>query len=280
MALRQPGSNKNDVQISSILARLTRKQHKRSETLSLRTATKMLRRKASALSSELHESLRWGDTSRQDSLEKELRRVHADLIVLRGRTTEASSGATQVLLAAPQAGGQPAHHKGGHWLHSARKKNKERNEACRFTDLRKDITTTKLTLTPKRRRPTSAHPHNKQPWRPGATTGLSKSPQRQRPQSAHSARSMLGSGGGGGGDWSSRNSAAGTVAFEQLQQDSNDALSELLLQLKHARNDGLHVNGGNQLNDPAKGTLVKKLSRTYELLYQGVHGKLDILLER
>ena len=270
MALCKPLHN--EVKIRSILARLMRKQQKHSTTtFDYQIATKMLRRQSSVLSSELHESLRWGDTSRQDSLERKLRQVHDDLIVLRGRTAEASSGARQVLLAKSSAGGQPSHHKGGHWLHSARRLNKERTEANRVTDLRKDSTMTKLALTPKKRRPTSAHPRSNQPWRPGATKGLSKSPQIQRPQSAHSTR---------GEDWAQTHSAAGTEAFEQLQQESNDTPSELLVQLKKARNDGLHGNGGNQLSDPAKGELVQKLKVNYEQLYPGVHGKLDILLER
>jgi hypothetical protein len=68
--------------------------------------------------------------------------------------------------------------------------------------------------------------------------------------------------------------------FELLSRTSSDVLQQLHTELKHASNDGLHVNGGNHLNDPANGALVQQLSQMYGTLYEGVHGKLNLMFGR
>ena len=280
----------NDPHIQKIVARVSKNlRHENTAEVNLKTATLFLMKMSSTLSSELCQSLRWGDSSRQDSLTARLKRVHRDLVVLRGRSKEAAIGANAVLLAAGehsatnnhQTKTSYAHTKGGKWLVLAKQKNKKRNENDRLVRLRQGEIDAARTLSPIFSTQCSTHlnrrPHSASRSTRRLNTHPNASPirHRQRPQSAQSPLRHHGK------QFQSNHvvAAGSTASFERLQRNSSDVLKQLQTELKHASNDGLHGKGGNLLNDPAAGTLVKKLSQMYGTLYAGVHGKLNLLLE-
>ena len=118
--MSQAASTSHEKDVLRVLARVTKSQQKYPHDIpavvNIKSSTTFLRHKASTLSTELHHCVRWGDKARQDILEKRLRRIHRDLMVLRGRSNEATAGATQVLLAPITKTKTPAHDKGGQWL--------------------------------------------------------------------------------------------------------------------------------------------------------------------
>lgn len=267
----------SEEKIHKVLLRVTKSQQKyphnnTTSTVSIKTATLFLQKKATSMSSELHHCVRWSESARQNKIEKRLRRVHRDLIILRGRSKETKSGATQVLLAPITKTKTPAHNKGGQWLVSIRKSNKERTERNRTMRLKEGTRQSNRTLSPilkhQKQRPQSAHRllFNQR----NNSTCTNTSPIRQRPKSATSTNNRY--------NKYNRIEPGNTKEFIRLQKDSTLLLEKLRTQLKHARNDGLHLSGGNKLLDPAKGDVIKKLTEAYANLYQGVSGKLDIML--
>lgn len=282
--MSQAASTSHEKDVLRVLARVTKSQQKYPHDIpavvNIKSSTTFLRHKASTLSTELHHCVRWGDKARQDILEKRLRRIHRDLMVLRGRSNEATAGATQVLLAPITKTKTPAHDKGGQWLVSMCKTNKKRIERNRMARLQEGTRNANRTLSPlllrrppqRLQRPQSAQrllSDQRRTINSEKNTIRNRNRNRNRPQSATNAnasRLVVNTG--------------NTKAFVRLQQDSATVLEKLLAQLKHARNDGLHLSGGNLLCDPAEGDLVRKLSKMYQHLYEGVNGKLDIMLER
>ena len=276
----------NDPVVQKILLRVAKCL--RQPNVSAKTATTYLRKKASTLSSELCQSLRWGDSRRQDTLLKRVKRIHRDLLVLSGRSQEATTGANDILLKtttlAPCSTTKPttskapyAHAKGGQWLQLQQIENKNGKHLDRLARLRQSELKASKTLSPLLNR------NRKQPRpRPQSANASrcasiqNKHTRHKRPQSAQSPlrvhRPKL--------FQSNRNVPVGSNRdFELLSRTSSDVLQQLHTELKHASNDGLHVNGGNHLNDPANGALVQQLSQMYGTLYEGVHGKLNLMLE-
>ena len=268
----------NDPVVQKILLRVAKCLRRPNAPVSAKTATAYLRKKSSALSSELCQSLRWGDSRRQDILLKRVKRIHRDLLVLSGRSQEATTGANDILLLKTTTSKAPyAHAKGGQWLQLQQIENKNGKHLDRLARLRQSEIKATKTLSPLLNR------NRKQPRpRPQSANASryasiqNKHTQHKRPQSAQSPlrshRPKL--------FQSNRIAPVGSNRdFELLSRNSSDVLQQLHTELKHASNDGLHVNGGNHLNDPANGALVQQLSQMYGTLYEGVHGKLNLMLE-
>jgi hypothetical protein len=277
--------NINDPQVKRILLRVSKSLHytsSASNNTDIKTATTFLRKKSSILSTELCQSLRWGDSSRQDYLLKRLKRVHRDLIVLRGKSKEATNGANSVLRNTTSYD----YNKGGQWLIQAKTKNKKMKERDHLELMRQSEIDVERTLSPilkRKQRPQSASnracgSRNVSLSRLSPTGG---NQHRQRPQSAQSPLQRRKNQYKEMRPFRSINviPAGSTADFERLQRKSINVLQQLRTELKYASNDGLHGNGGNLLNDPANGALVKKLSHLYGTLYEGVNGKLNIMLE-
>eukprot|EP00946_MAST-07B_sp_MAST-7B-sp1_P003560 g3560.t1 len=71
----------------------------------------------------------------------------------------------------------------------------------------------------------------------------------------------------------------GHARFEELQRQGSALLEGLRRELRETRDDGIHTDGGNRLQDPAVGISARKLGKLYNCLYEGVHGSLNLMME-